>query len=304
MKKMFIFTFFIIILNPLIYSQIDSTTLWHKAIFDTTADFYTVCDIQDQYFRNHPDSVMDESGIRSEFYRWYRFWNHRVSNDNQNGSIKNAIEKYQQTYQTLEEIYQQEENPSSDWFYIGPKRIDAQRYGIVICAKFDKSDPTLKTYFAGTGASGLWKTTDGGLTWKNITGQNLLEGLGVMDIAIHPTNHDIIYIAIGFGGMGRPYYYGKGILKTINGGKTWENVLSFIPSDKKPITRLLMDPTNPNRILALGANYIYKTTDGETFTLVPSIPSEYCFSGPVNWIAPKIVRDVIFQPGSSNAKTG
>jgi len=275
--------------------------IWHRAIFDSTADFYTIRDIQDQYFRNHPDSNAHESGVRNEFYRWSRFWNHRVANDNgQVASITKAIQNYQEIYQDINDIFIPPENPVSDWYYLGPKGLNTPSYGIVICTKFDKSDPSLQTYYAGTGASGLWKTTDGGLTWRNITGQYLVEGLGVMDILLHPTNPDIIYLAIGFGGMGRPYYYGKGIMKTANGGQTWDNVLPFTPSDKKPITRLIMDPGNPDRILAFGANYIYKTTDGNNWLPVPSIPGDYCFSNNVSWLAPKIVRDVVFKPGSTD----
>ena len=281
-------------------AQMDSTTLWYQAIFDSTADFYTIRDIQDHYFHTHPDSTAHESGIRNEFYRWARFWNHRVANDSgQVASITKAIRNFQEVYQDIEEIYEPPENPVSDWYYLGPKGLATQNYGIVICVKFDPNDPNMQTYYAGTGTSGLWKTTDGGLTWRNITGQYLAEGLGVMDILIHPSNPDIIYIAIGFGRMGRPYYYGSGILMTTDGGESWENILPLTPSDRKPITKLLMDPNNPARILAFGAKYIYKTQDGLNWSSVPLIPTSYC-SACNNWVLPKVVKDAIFKPGSSD----
>ncbi len=278
----------LLFLSNLCYSQIDSSLIWKKAIYDSTADFYEICELQDQYFQTHPDPDADESGPRREFYRWSRYWNHRVDySDGQTASITKALRNYQSIYNRLGEIYSPTDNPASDWYYLGPKGLATQHYGIVTCVKFDRNDQTLQTYYAGTGSSGLWKTNDGGNTWRNITGQYLVEGLGVCDILIHPTNPEIIYIGIGFSGMNRPFYYGKGIMKTSNGGISWETVLTFNPSDKKTITKLVMDPADPNRILAFGANYIYKTTDGINWSLVPNIPPNFCTSGSINWVAPK-----------------
>ena len=172
--------------------------------------------------------------------------------------------------------------------------------------KIDPNDPTLQTYYAGTGTSGLWKTTDGGQSWKNITGPYLSYGLGILDIAINPTNPDVIYIATCFGGLGRAYYYGKGIMQTTDGGQTWQTPsnMNFPAWWQIPITKFVMDPNNPNRIVAFGKNYIYRTLDGvnwDSLTVVPQGINGFCNSGGVTWLNPKTVRDAVFMPGNTNS---
>jgi len=279
MKKVILPLILILVLSSVCFGQNDSTVFWQKAISDSTSDFFEVSSIQDQYFRNHPDAISNESDSRSEFYRWYKFWNHRVDqSDGQIASISHALEKYHNIYRNLNDWYAQSSNTSSDWRFLGPKGLTSQNYGIVGCAKFDRNDPTLKTFYAGTGTSGLWKTTNGGLTWKNITGNYLVSGMGISDILIHPTNPDIIYIATLCQGLGRTYYYSNGIMKTTDGGQTWSYCYSLNPSDKTVISKMVMNPNNPNQIIAFGANQIFRTMDGSTWSPILNVPPNFCYS--------------------------
>ena len=113
------------------------------------------------------------------------------------------------------------------------------------------SDPNIVWVGTGEGnprnsvsyGDGVYKSTDGGKSWKNM---GLKESFQIGRIAIHPTNPEIVYV----GALGRLYGPNKerGLFKTIDGGKTWKNVL-FV-DDKTGVIEVQMHPGNPNILLA------------------------------------------------------
>jgi len=301
MKKLFLTVLLLCLILRPSFGQVDSTKLWQKAIFDSTANFSNIYYQQAAYFKLHPDQATEEDGTFSDFKRWAEFWSTRVDRSNGGvGGIQNAVKRYEKVFDKLNE-YTSVPDPSLDWSYVGPKRLSTQNYGIVTCVKIDPGDMMHQTFYAGTGASGLWKTSDGGRSWANLTGINLSSGMGIMDMAINPNNSKIIYITTYAGGLNRNFAYGRGIMRSTDGGFSWTYVLKFYPSQQKPLTKILMDPANPNRLVAFGQNYIYKTLDGTTWSEVP-IPSgvQFCYDNNLNWVVPKAVRSVVFKPGSNN----
>src|ERR1039457_442060 len=304
--KRLTFCFFSLIIAMFSTAQNDSASYWQTLITDTNADFHSVVNLQDKYFTNHPDTAAEESGNNNQYIRFKNYWQNRVGNSGSGpANVFNALKNYKKVYDNLDQYYSESNNPSEDWSYLGPKGLKRQNYGIVICVKADVSDPTLKTLYAGSGASGLWKTIDGGKTWKNITGYYLPAGLGIYDIAISPQDHNVIYIATGvINGVLRVDYFGKGILYTTNGGISWA-VANLNPPvnfwDYKPTTKLLMDQSNPAHILAFGKNYIYRTLDGINWTEVPNLdPNTFCNSSAAPSVTPKVVRDAEFEPNDLN----
>ncbi|MCU0648560.1 MAG: hypothetical protein MUF00_11225 [Gemmatimonadaceae bacterium] len=103
---------------------------------------------------------------------------------------------------------------------------------------------------------GMWKSTDAGKTW---TKQGLDATGRISRIAIHPTNPEIVYVA----SLGHAYGPQKerGIYRTMDGGKTWDQVL-FV-NDSTGASDLIMDPNNP-RILYAGFWQIEIHTWGRT----------------------------------------
>ncbi|HEY7699578.1 MAG TPA: sialidase, partial [Vicinamibacteria bacterium] len=114
------------------------------------------------------------------------------------------------------------------------------------------SDPSM--VWAGTGetfirsnvsiGNGVWKSTDGGATWKHAG----LEGTGrIGRVIVHPANPDVVYAAaLGHGYGPQPE---RGVYRTRDGGRAWERVL-FV-DEKTGASDLVMDPSNP-RILFAG----------------------------------------------------
>ena len=102
------------------------------------------------------------------------------------------------------------------------------------------------------GERGLFKTTDGGKTWKNTLEIN--EWTGVTDLVIDPTNPDILYAAswqkhrnvaalIG-GGPGTSLY------KSVDGGDNWSKIDKGLPGSNKGKIGLAISPMQPNVLYA------------------------------------------------------
>lgn len=117
---------------------------------------------------------------------------------------------------------------------------------------------------------GMFKSIDGGKTWKHIGLENTST---IARVVVHPTNPDIVYVAAG--GNEWSYNPDRGVYQTTDGGKTWKKIL--YQNEKTGCIDLRMDPSDPNIIYASMWNrirkrwsdpvpeegdYIYKTTDG------------------------------------------
>ncbi len=90
---------------------------------------------------------------------------------------------------------------------------------------------------------GVYKSADGGKTWKNM---GLKTSYQIGDIVVHPTKPDVVYVAA----LGRLYSAGgeRGLFKTEDGGKTWNNILPQL-DDKTGSIDIAMHPTNPDILL-------------------------------------------------------
>ena len=136
--------------------------------------------------------------------------------------------------------------------------------GTTVAHQFDKQetislgaiavDPNdTKVVWAGTGEAnprnsvsygdGVYKSIDGGATWKNM---GLKKTYQIGRILVSPKDSKVVYV----GAAGRLYgpNEDRGVFKTTDGGETWEKVL-FV-DNKTGVIDMIMDPTNPNTIIA------------------------------------------------------
>jgi photosystem II stability/assembly factor-like uncharacterized protein len=150
---------------------------------------------------------------------------------------------------------------SMEWRNIGPFRGGRSNASTGVPGDF------LTFYFGGVGG-GVWKTTDGGQTWANVTdGQVKTSSVGAIEVA--PSDRNVVYAGMGEHAIrGVMTSHGDGVYKSTDAGKTWKHV--GLPSSRA-ISRIRVHPTDPDRVYvaAQGAPYgpsedrgIYRSTDG------------------------------------------
>jgi len=124
------------------------------------------------------------------------------------------------------------------------------------------------TYYMGTTGGGIWKTTDDGISWKNISDKFLKTGT-VGAIAVSESNPNIVITAMGeHAARGVMTSMGDGVYKSTDAGKTWKHIGL---NKTRHISDVVIHPTNPDIIFigAQGAQYgpsedrgIYRSEDG------------------------------------------
>ena len=123
------------------------------------------------------------------------------------------------------------------WVSLGPVLNSARVESIQV----DETKPG--TMYVAFGSGNLWKTINNGMSWKPIF--NDIPSIGIGDIAIAPSNKDIIYVGTGESlKKGRNFTMpGTGIYKSIDGGESW-NHLGL--NDSWHIGEISINPNNPD----------------------------------------------------------
>lgn len=93
------------------------------------------------------------------------------------------------------------------------------------------------------GGYGVYKSLDGGKSWKSMGLENTRH---IHRVIIDPTDPNVVYV----GAIGSPWgeHPERGVFKTTDGGKTWNKIL--FANNKTGVADLVMDPTNPNKLIA------------------------------------------------------
>ncbi|MFI5238790.1 MAG: WD40/YVTN/BNR-like repeat-containing protein, partial [Gemmatimonadales bacterium] len=146
------------------------------------------------------------------------------------------------------------------WRSIGPNR-----GGRSIAVAGSSSRP-LEYYFGAVGG-GLWKTTDGGQSWKPVTdGQIRSSSVGA--VAVSQSNPDVVYIGMGETDIRGNIMQGDGVYKSIDGGKKWTHMGL---AETQAIAKIRIDPTNPDVVYVAALGHpsgqnaergVFKSTDG------------------------------------------
>jgi len=155
---------------------------------------------------------------------------------------------------------------SLEWRMIGPFR-----GGRTIGATGVRGQPNV--FYVGVNNGGVWKTTDYGRVWTPIFDEQPTGSIG--DLAVAPSNPNVIYVGSGEGVQRPDLSTGDGIYKSTDAGKTWRHLGLH---DGQQIGGVIVDPRDENRLFVavLGHPYgpnpergVYRSTNGgETFERV------------------------------------
>ena len=148
------------------------------------------------------------------------------------------------------------------WQFIGPRNYSGRCTDVAVVAPRGRS----YTMYIATASGGLWKSDNEATTLQPIFDQAPATTIG--DVAIAPSNPDIVWIGTGESNIFRSSQAGIGLYKSVDAGRSWKHV--GLP-DTYTIARILIHPTNPDLVYVAASGHewttnkdrgVYKTTDG------------------------------------------
>jgi len=122
------------------------------------------------------------------------------------------------------------------------------------------------TLFVGAASGGVWKSTDGGTTFRPVFDKQAVQSIGA--ITIDPSNPQNVWVGTGESWMRNSVSLGDGVYKSSDGGETWTNVGL---KDSERVAKILVDPRDGNTVYACvpgklwsdsAERGLYKTRDG------------------------------------------
>ena len=147
-----------------------------------------------------------------------------------------------------------------EWRNIGPPR-----GGRVVAVAGHPTDKA--TFWFGACAGGVWKTTDGGAYWRNVS-DGWLATAAVGAIAVSTSDPQVVYVGMGESCVRNDVSHGDGVYRTPDGGRTWAHLGL---EATRHISRVRVHPRNPDvvYVAALGDIFgpspergVYRTRDG------------------------------------------
>jgi photosystem II stability/assembly factor-like uncharacterized protein len=124
----------------------------------------------------------------------------------------------------------------------------------------------LYTLYVGTRNGGVWKTTNNGTTFTPIFDDQAVSSIGA--VAVAPTDANTVWVGTGEVSCARSSYFGDGVYKSTDGGRSWKNMGL---KDSHHVARIIVHPTNPDIVWVAAQGHlfspneergVFKTSDG------------------------------------------
>ena len=148
------------------------------------------------------------------------------------------------------------------WQFVGPTNVSGRVTDVAVVAPKGQS----YTIYVASASGGVWKTENEGTTWTPVFENMVTAAVG--DIALAPSDPDILWVGTGEHNIFRSSQAGLGVFKSADGGKTWAHMGL---ADTNTVSRIVVHPTNPDVVYVAAGGHewtknadrgVYKTTDG------------------------------------------
>lgn len=242
-------------------AQMSSAAPWMEAFNDPTRTteptFQEIVDAFETYWANKDETVKG-SGYKP-FKRWESHYENYLNED---GTVMSHKQLWD-VWKSIKNNNKAAQADESNWLNIGPLTHTntgswSAGQGRLQAFAVDPTDPSIQ--YVGTPAGGIWKSTNGGADWTPLSDQ--LPQIGVSGIAIDPTNTQIIYIATGDDDAGDSASIG--VMKSIDGGLTWETTGLNENNTPSSMNEIYFDPADTKTLWVATNAGVYKTTNSGT----------------------------------------
>lgn len=259
MKKLILFATFISFFSS--YAQYKRHAPWMAAdSLSKTKDLsiFTLTNNFNEYWKNK-DYQKKGSGYKP-YKRWEYHWKNKT---NPQGFLITPQEMWEAfNNKKNRKTFSTNAVPPSNWEPIGPFTHTntgswSSGQGRVNVVYVDPTNSN--TLYIGSPAGGIWKSVNGE-NWIPLSDN--LPQIGISGIAIDPNNANVIYISTGDTDANDTY--SVGVLKSTDGGQTWNTTgLTYISSGNST-GDIVMNPSNSNMLWVATSNGLYRTTNGGT----------------------------------------
>ena len=174
---------------------------------------------------------------------------------------KADAEFLRRAYETYTSMRKASPYRNQTWSYLGPTNISGRSTDVAVADRDGK-----RRIYVAYATSGVWKTDDDGASWQAIWEHMPSTSIG--DIAVSPSNPDIVWVGTGEANIFRASMAGVGIYKSVDAGRTWQHTGL---TDSQTIGRIVVHPTNPDIVYVAASGHewtdnemrgVFKTTNG------------------------------------------
>ncbi len=147
---------------------------------------------------------------------------------------------------------------------LGPYKTGAWTIGVAVPDYPAEAHKTI--IYAALRTGGVWKSSNGGVTFEPVLDGQKIYSMGA--IAVAPSDANIVWAGTGDNSATRSAYWGDGVYKTTDGGKSWQNMGL---KDTQHIARIVINPKNPDNVFVAALGHlstpnsergVFRTTDG------------------------------------------
>lgn len=216
--------------------------------------------------RSTSDTWMDQSGVFHALVSWELGRMYPATQFPSTG--------YMEAFADLQAMRLAGGEPPTEWEPMGPANNGGRTLAVVI------NNDRPESVWIGSAGGGLWRSYDAGLnaSWERVDTGFPVTSAATVAIAESDTN--VVYLGTGevyryqdiHGGVvDRPTRgsYGIGILKSEDGGSTWEHVLDWSLNQERGVARIRVNPNDANDVWAATTEGVYRSTNGgDTWTNV------------------------------------